>query len=225
MSGFIIVFCVSLLLLFLIIALILGYTYNCKDYEFITNIINKEYPSYEIKDLKLEYVDFFGTIEIADREHSAEMATAIIENEKELITLYFRKDYFNIFNIWYISSLKTNYASSVPKEVYFIDEQYTIVGKAVDIDEHIKGWWVIPGEDGNLYTKRGNDTNWYYSFKECTNIYKTKDGYVYVFNKKISDWEKATETYDDFCCYGNHKKVTKEYAIEIIEKYSSYREY
>lgn len=192
-----------------------------QDRESVTNIINKEYSSYEIKDLQLEYVDFYSTIRTADENHSATRATAIIENEEEQITLHFKKNYFNI---WSISSSEPNYGSNVSDEVYFVYMYYHSVGKKVDIDEHIKNYWVVPDEDGNLYNKLGSDENWYYSFKECKEIYKTKDGYVYVFNKEISDWEKSTETYADLCYYGNYEQVTKEYAIEIIEKYSSYRE-
>ena len=218
---------ISILILFVIIALILislnsSNTSLSEVRESVTKIINKEYSSYEIKDLQLEYVDWYSTVRTADEYHSATRATAIIENEEEQITLHFKK---NFFNIWSISSAEPNYGSSVPNDVYFVHMNYVSVGNKVDIDEHIKKYWVIPDGNENLYNKIGNDENWYYSFKECKEIYKTKDGYVYVFNKKISDWEKSTKTYADLCYYSNYTNVTKEYAIEIIEKYSSYREY
>lgn len=213
---------ISLLILFSIIVLILIFsnTSLSKDREAVLKIINKKYYSYEVKDLQLEYVDWSSTVRSADENHNATRATAIIENEEEQITLHFKKT----FNIWSISSSEPNYGPNIPNEVYFVEEGYTNVGKAVDIDKHIKGRWVIPDENGNLYKKEGDATNWYYSFKECEKIYKTKDGYVYVFNKESSNWEKTTKTYADLCYYGNYEKVTKEYAIEIIEKFSSYRE-
>ena len=215
---------ISLLILFVIIVLILisSNTSLSEDYEAIIKIINKKYYSYEVKDLQLEYVDFFSTVSIADEDHRATRATAIIENEDEQITLHFKKNYFNI---WHISDSEPNYGPNIPNGIYFINVDYNNVGKAVDIDNLIKNCWVIPDENGNLYTKHGDDKDWYYSFKECKNIYKTENGYVYVFNKKISNWEKATITYADLCYYSNYEKITKEYAIEIIEKFSSYREY
>lgn len=213
---------ISLLILFSIIVLILIFsnTSLSKDREAVLKIINKKYYSYEVKDLQLEYVGWSSTVSSADENHNATRATAIIENEEEQITLHFKKT----FNIWSISSSEPNYGPNIPNEVYFVEEAYNNVGKAVDIDEHIKGRWVIPDENGNLYKKVGDATNWYYSFKECKKIYKTKDGYVYAFNEESSNWEKSTETYADLCYYGNYEKVTKEYAIEIIEKFSSYRE-
>ncbi len=215
---------ISLLILFVIIILILipSNTSLSEDREAITNIVNKKYHSYEVKDLQLEYVDWYSSVRIADEDNSATRATAIIENEEEQITLYFEK---NHFNGWRISRSEPNYGPNVPNGVYFVEMNYVSVGQKVDIDEHIKDYWVIPDENGNLYEKTGDATNWNYSFKECKNIYKTKDGYVYVFNKEISDWEESTKTYADLRYYGNYENVTKEYAIEIIEKISSYREY
>lgn len=211
---------VVILLIIIVSILISSNTSLSKDREAVIKIINKKYYSYEVKDLQLEYVDWSSTVRSADGYHNATSATAIIENEEEQITLHFKKT----FNIWHISSSYPNYGPNIPNEVYFVNMGYQNIGRAIDIDKYIKGCWVIPDENGNLYTKQGDATDWYYSFKECKNIYKTKDGSVYVFNKEISDWEESTVTYADLCYYGNYESVTKEYAIEIIEKFSSYRE-
>lgn len=210
----------TIIILILVLILISSNTSLSEEREAIINIINKEYYSYEIKDIQLEYIDFYSTVRSADEYHNATSATAIIENEEEQIILHFKKT----FNIWSIKSSYPNYGSNIPNEVYFVNMEYNNIGKAVDIDEYIKGCWVIPDENGNLYTKVGDTTNWYYSFRECKNIYKTKDGYVYVFDKGNSDWERSTVTYADLCYYSNYENVTKEYAIEIIEKFSFYRE-
>ena len=58
----------------------------------------------------------------------------------------------------------------------------------------------------------------------CENIYKTMDGYVYVFNKEISDWEKSEESYADMEYYGNYDRIEKSYAAELLKKYSGYEE-
>lgn len=192
-----------------------------KDKETIKSIINKKYPMYEIKDLELNYVDLFSTVTDADENHKATVATVIIENESEQITIYFRKGIFN----WTISSAQPNYGPNVPNNIYFVEITYQNVGKLVDIENHIKKYWVIPDNKGNYYKKSENDKDWYYSFKHCKNIYKTENGVVYVFNKEESNWELANETYSDLCHYSNYEKVDMKYAIEIIEKYTSYKEY
>jgi len=183
----------------------------------IINIINKKYRSYEIIDIELTYTDFFSTIDIADESHPATSATAIIENDKEQLTLKFEKT----FNIWHISFSEPNYGPNIPNEVYFIEESFVTAGRLVNIDEHLNGRWVIPDEEGNLYKKTADGN---YSFKECNTIYKTQDGYVYEFDKAFSQWVKSGVTYADLCYFGNYEQISKEYAIELIERFISYKE-
>lgn len=213
---------IAIISIFLIINKIMesGNVALIKDKETIIKIINKQYPLYEIKDLKLNYIDWSSTVTNADENHKATKAIVIIENENEEITVYLEKRWFK----WMILSDQPNYGPTVPNDLYFVEITYQSVGKSVDIDKHIKKYWVIQ-ENKENYRKVGNDEEWYYSFKYCKNIYKTKDGIVYVFNKEESNWKVATETYSDLCHYGNYKKVDMKYAMGIIEKYSSYKEY
>jgi len=196
-----------------------------ESYEAIEGVIKKEYKGYEINGINLSYVDFYSTVTEADENHPATRATAVVKNGEEAITVRFEK-VFNLFGSpWVIVSSIPEYGPNVQNDVYFIEMDYRSVGKAVDIEEYISadGRWVIPDEDGNLYTKHG-EPDWYYSVGLCRNIYKTKDGDVYVFDKDISDWKKADKRYSDLVYLGNYREITKEYALSIIEKYSSYRE-
>lgn len=214
---------ISVVILFLIIILLSSPIYSLiVDRKAIVNLINKKYSSYEIKDLQLEYVDWSSTVKSANESHSATRAIAIIENETEQRTLNLKKIFLII---WSISDSEPNYGPNVPNEVYFVDSNIISFDKEVDINEHIKYFWIIPDENGDLYKKYGDTKNWAYYAKLCNNIYKTKDGYVYVFNKDILDWEKSTITYAKLCYCANYEKVTKEYVVEIIENFIPYREH
>ena len=185
--------------------------------EALINVINEKYNDYEIKDLELSYVDWSSSIREADESHIPTEATAIIENENEQLTIRLEKNYFNN---WKIKSANPNYGPNIPNDVYFVKIDGSNIGKSMDIDEYVKNVWAIPDEKGNLYKKVGSGSDWYYSVNVYSEIYKTKDGYVYEFNKKTSDWEKSTKNYDDLCTYG-YKKISKDEAMEIIEKYNS----
>lgn len=188
--------------------------------EAVINVINRRYKDYEIKDLKLSYVDWSRTIREADEHHIPTKATVIIENENEQLTIRLEKNYFNN---WKIKSANPNYGPNVPNDVYFVKINGSSIGKAKDINEYVKKVWAIPDEKGNLYKKEGSGSNWYYSVNVYSEIYKTKDGYVYEFNKETSGWKKSNKNYDYLCTYG-YKKISKDEAIKILEKYSSYRE-
>lgn len=194
-----------------------------KDKQNVAQVVKKEYPSYEVKNVHLTYTDFFSTVVEADKDHVATSATATAENDTERITIHLMKDSFILFSVWRIESANPDYGPNIPDDIYYIEMNYRSVGKAVDIDEHIKKLWVIPYEDGSLYKKAGV-SDWYYSVKVCDNIYKTSGGKVYVFNKQDSDWEESDETYSGLNYYGNYQKISKEEALDIIEKYSDYRE-
>lgn len=190
-----------------------------KDEKTIKKIIDKKYPLHQIKDMELEYIDWFSCVRNADKDNKATMATVIIRNESEQRTINFQKKYF----IWTISSNLPDYGPNIPNGLYLVEKEHKVVGNAVDdIDDHMKKYWVIPDDNGNYYSKVGNDENWYYSFWHCKNIYKTKDGIIYIFNKEKASWEVATQIYSEIY---NYEKVDMKYAMEIIEKYTSYKEY
>lgn len=191
-----------------------------KDQKKIEKIINKQYFAYEIKDIVLEYISF-GSYYEANDNHKATKATVTVENEEEQITVRLEKTSF--FKTWKIISSYPNYGLNVPDEIYFVEYEYNYPGKNVDIDEFIKEYWVVPDENGALYTKQPrSDENWYYSVKICKNIYKTKGGFIYVFNKENNNWEKSEITYDELCYFANYTNISKEDAIETIGRYSSY---
>lgn len=195
-----------------------------KDKQNVIQVVKKEYPSYEINTVYMTYTDFFSTVvEADDNSNVATSATVTAENNTERITIHLMKDNHLFFSTWRVESANPDSGPNIPDDVYFIEMNYRSVGKAVDIDEHIKKLWVIPYEDGSLYKKAGV-SDWYYSVKVCDNIYKTSGGKVYVFNKQDSDWEESDETYSGLNYYGNYQKISKEEALDIIEKYSDYRE-
>lgn len=185
----------------------------------ICEIINKEYESYEVESLELEYVDWSSTVQTAEEGDRPTEATVIIKNDEEQRELHFDKNLFT----WKITSSEPLYGKNVPNGVYYIEVDWHNVGKLVDIEECMKNNWVMP-YDGKMYSKVGDDEDWYYSYKVCENIYKTMDGYVYVFNKEISDWEKSENTYAHMEYYGNYDRIEKDYAAELLKQYSSYEE-
>ena len=186
----------------------------------ITNMIKIKYTNYKIKDLKLEYVDFYSTVREADEFSKATEATAIIENDVEERTLHFKKRIF----MWLMDGDTPNYGQNIPNGLYFIEATYMPVGKDVDIDKYIveSSYWVIPNKDGSNY-KKVVENDWYYSILVCKNIYKTKDGYVHIFNKDNSYWEISSTTYADLLGYFNYTKIDKEYALSLIKENSPYK--
>ena len=185
----------------------------------IIGIINKKYDSYEIESLELEYVDWSSTVREAEDGDIPTRATVFIKNDEEERMLYFETD----FLVWKMKSSEPLYGKNVPNGIYYIDIDWHNVGKLVDIEECIKNNWVMP-YDGELYSKVGDDENWYYSYQVCENIYKTMDGYVYIFDKENSNWARAEETYADMEFYGNYDRIDKSYAQELLKKYSNYEE-
>ena len=210
--------------IFIIIVLIISFYFIFSignDRDKITKIINKKYNSYEIKNISLEYVDWSSTVNDAEEDgHKATQATVVIANEKEQMTIRLNK----VFNLWFVVSSEYDYGSNIADDIYFIEEKSSATfNKESDIEEYIKSIdsWIIPNEDGKLYKKYSNGDNWYYMYKYCENIYKTKNGYVYVFDKESSEWKKSDEKYSDMQYYGNYKEIDKESAIKILKKYSS----
>jgi len=185
----------------------------------IRQIIMKKYPTYEIIYVDLSYSDWSSSLRDADEEHKATSATVIIENELEQRTIHLNKYFYR----WKISSDEPDYGTNVPEDIYFLEITYNNFGKAVQFDI-TKTDWIFPDEFGNYYHKVGKGDDWYYSYKYCKNIYKTKKGIIYVFNKEKANWEETDISYSTLSFLSNYTKVDKEYAIDFIEKNSSYRE-
>ena len=212
----------SIILIIIALIIVIYFIFSIgSDRHKITKIINKKYNMYEIKDIKLEYVDWSSSVRDAEKyNHKATEATAIIANKEDQITIRFKKQ----FNLWFITSANYDYGKNVDNDIYFVEEENSSIGRAADIEEYIKNIWIIPDKNGNMYTKVGDVNSWYYSINYYANIYKTQNGYVYLFDKNNLDWEKTNKKYSDMVYYGNYKRINKEEAIEILKKYSSYEE-
>ena len=185
----------------------------------IRQIIMEKYPTYEIIYVDLSYSDWSSSLRDADRKHKATSAMVKIENELERRTIHLNK-YFYKWKIW---SDEPDYGPNVPDDIYFLEITYNNFGKAVEFDSN-KTDWIIPDEFGNYYQKIGKGEDWYYSYRYCENIYKTNKNIIYIFNKEKANWEETNISYSTLSFLSNFTKVEKEYAIEIIEKNSTYRE-
>lgn len=193
-----------------------------KDREEIKKLMNQSYPSHEVVHIELEYTDWSSTVAKVDKYNKATSAIVALENNEEQRMVFLKKK----FLWWTIYKSYPNSGPNIPNDLYFVEMNTKNVGRAVDdIEKYIEkgGYWIIP-EEGKNYKIYGTEDSWYYSFKYCENIYKTKDGKVYIFNKEKADWEESTETYSRLCYFSNFDEVDKEYALQIIKKYSSYQE-
>ena len=198
---------------------------NYIDSKIITTIIKIKYPKYDINSLKLHYVDWSSSVRTIDEHHKyhkATEATAIIINNDEQRTIRFEK----FLIIWYISFNKPDYGQNVPDDIYLLETGGHAIGQAVDIEKYISESkeWIVTDENGNKYKKSGNDNSWYYIVNTYKEIYKTKNGKIYIFNKDVSNWELSSKSYSELTYFSNYKIIDKTKAIEILEKYSSYRE-
>ncbi len=188
----------------------------------IENIVKKKYPTYQIVDIKLEYVDWSSTVSEADHFNKATKAEVVIKNSGEQRTIRLLKRFFT----WYISSDNPDYGYNVPNGEYYIEENYASIGKAVDMEEYVqKGYrWIIPDENGNLYRKVGEDSSWYYSIHYYVHILKTYNGRVYEFDQKLLEWKESDRSYSELKYYYNYRKANKDEVVKILKKYASYDE-
>lgn len=187
----------------------------------IRGYFKSHYPSYKINDIELSYYSWFWSgYYNADDYHKATNAKVIIQNEREQRTVLFKK----FLLIWLLDRDVPDYGPDIPDGFYFVEIKSQVIRYGVDIEEHIKDrkYWIVPDKGGNNYTISKSSN--YYSIRYCDNIYKTKDGKVYIFDKEKSNWKVSEKPYSDLVYYGNYQKVKKKYAMEIIEKYSSYKE-
>lgn len=185
----------------------------------ITAVIMRKHPTYEIVTLTPEYSDWSSTVCEADDDHNPEFAKVVIQNDEEQRTICLDKT----FGIWVITSDEPDYGKNVPDDVYFVEERWANVGKAIDIEAYVRSVWVVPFENGELYRKYGGD-NWYYSYKYIENLYRTINGSVYVLNKESFEWEQSDLAYSYMVQYANYKKISKDEGEGIISKYSNYGE-
>ncbi len=184
----------------------------------IKDVINSEYTSYEIKNIELLYADWSSTIREADKDHKSTLANASVMNGDDQMTIQFRKQFALFGPKWVIEGAFVDYGPNMPDGMYYVEIESHSVGKATDIEEWIKGRWVIPFDDGDLYKKSG-ETEWSYSVMICAGIYMTKNGRVYSFNKNSLDWEETDMPYSVLVIYNNYEEVAKGYAMELIARY------
>ena len=179
-------------------------------------IIKFNYPSYDIISLVPEYTDWFPSVRPADEDHRATSATAVVRNDKEQRTIHFEK----VFGIWIRENDKPDYGHNVPDDEYFLEAGSADIGKKSDIDEEIKGLWIIPYEDGTLY-KKSYGEDWYYYYRYVKNMYRTGNGNVYVLNKDTFEWEPTDIGYSELDYFGNYERITKDKAEDMIDSYRS----
>lgn len=189
----------------------------------VLRILRRKYPDYEIDELIMTYADWSSTIKAADEDDKdikASGAEAVIRNNIEQRTLHFSKT----FGIWRITNDVPDTGPNVPEGAYFVTKSYGAVGPAIDIDEYIKGCWIIPDKNGDAYHKVGSDDIWHYSIHYVSSIYKVENGKVYELNKDTFIWELTERTYSEMDYYGNYDPITKEEAEEIIRTYKKEEE-
>ena len=186
----------------------------------ISAVINRKYPSYQIVTLTPEYTDWSSSVREADDYHKPESATVVIKNKEEQRTIHFYKH----FGIWRILKDAPDYGNNVPDDVYFMEASISHIGKKSNIDEEIKGLWIIPNENGELYQKEGGE-DWYYSYRLIHQIYKTENGSVYMLNKENFEWEPTDLAYSYLDYYGNYTRISKDEAENIISTYRNNNEH
>ena len=179
----------------------------------VTKMIRRKYPAYQIVNLRMQYADWSSTIKEANNSHRATSAKAVIENHEEQRTLHFRSH----FRIWRITHDTPDSGRNVPDEAYFMEDNWAALGQKLDIDESIRQTWVLPDENGNLYHKSGGD-NWYYSYHYIRNIYKTKNGKIYVLNRISFEWELTDKSYSELDYYANYTQISSKEAKRIIQE-------
>lgn len=181
----------------------------------VENIIRRDYPSYHIDSLEMQYVDFFSSVREADYDDKPTLATVVISNRDEQRTIHFEKELF----LWCIEKNAPDYGPNVPEDEYFIDINWNHVGIMIDIDECVKDEWVIPNENGELYYEDGISYT-YYTYQYIRDIFRTQNGRIYAINKKTLEWEPSEITYSYLDYFSNYRRISKEEAEEIISAHS-----
>ena len=186
----------------------------------ITKLVNKKYPSYEIIEMEIVSDDgVYGNDSPVDRFHAANEATVIIKNDVEELTLDISRSLFR----WKIDHALIDYGPNVPNDVYYVRKETENINDVGNIDEYLKKYLVIPDYNGNYYTITDTQRQRKYSFIRCRSIYKTMDGYVYIFNEDSLEWEKSTMPYGFLDYVDNYTKIEKKVILDAIDKYISYK--
>ena len=191
----------------------------------ITELIKKEYPSYEIDIIKLQYINFFSTVEdIDDNMYSnelPELANVYIKKNENKIRIYLIKEHMK----WSIRDAFPISGPIVP-DSYFVVPKSIIITDKVDISKYIRDnkYWIIKNKDGQYFRKecKKNDCKVYIDYYE--QIFKCENAIVYKFEKNNKVWEKTDFLYFDLKHYDNFKEIDKKKAVEILDKYASYKE-
>ncbi|MBQ6285546.1 MAG: hypothetical protein IJK67_04480 [Bacilli bacterium] len=186
----------------------------------ITKLVNKKYPSYEILEMEIVSDDgFYGNDSPVDRFHDANEATVTIKNDVEGLTLNISRNLFR----WKIDRALIDYGPNVPNDVYYVRTETKNINDVGNIDEYLKKYLVIPDYNGNYYIVTDTQKHRKYSFRRCRAIYKTMDGYVYIFNEDSLEWEKSTMSYGFLDYVDNYTKIEKKVILDAIDKYISYK--
>ncbi len=186
----------------------------------ITKLVNKQYPSYEILEMKIVSDDgFYGNDSPVDRFHDANEATVTIKNEVEELTLNISRNLFR----WKIDTVFINYGPNVPNDVYYVETKTEYVRNTDDIENYLKNYIVIPDNYGNYYKTSESNTYWKYSFERPVLIYKTEGGYVYYFDENDLRWRRTSMSYGFLDYVSNYRKIEKNVILDAIDKYISYK--
>ena len=180
----------------------------------IKKIVDKKYPGYEIISLNLEYVDWSSTVQSVntfgyDFDY-ATRAEVIIKNNEEERGLHFEGK----SRRWRITSDYPISGPNVPDGKYFV-EIWTTTHYG-NKNEATNYYWVVPDKMNDLYE---SGVLWYVS-----NVFKTENHQVYVFNKKTNNWEPSSIKYIDLNYYGNYEEKSKEFVSDLLSRYASYNE-
>lgn len=116
----------------------------------------------------------------------------------------------------YVNMKTDKEITDVLGDTYFIEKDAAYVGQMTDINACVRSPWVIPDEDGKLYSVSGDEDHWCYVYLYIHNLYKTHNGRVYALNKETFEWELTERLYSELEYYGNFEPISKEKAEEII---------
>lgn len=186
----------------------------------IKKIVNDKYPGYEIESLVLKYNDWSSSVQRLDdfsyKWHYATSADVIVKNDVEERTILLKGQSSN----WRITSDYPDSGLNIPDGEYYVHMGGFSESNNPDIDRMLSYYWVVPNKNGELYVQDGKTV----TIQFVEELFKTKDGKVYVFNRDINDWELSTVKYSELNYITYYSKTTAESAKQLLQKYASYIE-
>ncbi len=185
----------------------------------LIRLIRRKYPSYKLVSLEMKRTDWSSSVREADDGHKATSAKAVISRGEEQRTLCFSLS----FLIWKITHDAPDFGKNVPEDEYYMEDTVGAFGKRINVEESIRGMWVIPDEAGRLYHKSGSGENWYYSCHYIREFYRTQGGRVCILNKETFVWEPTDKPYSELDHYCNYTRVSRERAEQLISSYRQSR--